>query len=171
MCGRQKSWNVLLSSPILHRSSVARSCLEREDSYSLCGESRPPSSFGDVADNFIAWNCWRTSNPNQESRSPDNHTTFMTDLRCIFLFSTLDLATLTSSSASARALPALLRRSSSVKRQDGTAPISPNQSLQQGFLLSYSLIFVALCPCFLSMNLLATSHARGIGPSRGHGHG
>ena len=63
--------------------------------HTVSAVNRDPTSFGDVADNFIAWN-WVTalSNPNQESRSSlDNHATFMTDLQGVFFIFNLDLAT------------------------------------------------------------------------------
>ena len=63
--------------------------------HAVSAVNRDTTSFGDVADNFIAWN-WVTalSNPNQESRSSlDNHATFMTDLQGVFFIFNLDLAT------------------------------------------------------------------------------
>ena len=113
----------------------------------VSAESRP-RSFGDVADNFIAWN-WVTAqlNPNQEARSSDNHATFVTDLEVSFLFSTLTSPPLTSSSASARTLArSSSRRSSSVKRLKWYSP-NLKKPIAANKASSYSLIFVALCPC------------------------
>ena len=63
--------------------------------HTVSAVNRNTTPFGDVADNFIAWN-WVTalSNPNQEARSAlDNHATFVTDLQGIFFIFNLDLAT------------------------------------------------------------------------------
>ena len=105
---------------------------------------------GDVANDFIAWNFGLYPAVIRiKGRSADGYATFVTDLQGVFLFQPWP-ATLTSSSASARALArSSSRRSSSrqaVKDGDSPNPAKTNRA-NKGLLLSCNLILALLSMC------------------------